>query len=143
MCNITLIRDKLSILRLKGCYMIDKGMANPEIKHIPCHKSKALEQVVQMVNSTLGNKLRGDIHKCNDLLSNETTLIMALLESLAPSEEIETAHCVQIVTGYILGMRALESTYKDDQNLGLKLLGFSNKVLCLMVKRRYDANNRS
>lgn len=66
----------------------------------------------------------------------ELRSLIALIKSLKPNNTLEALYASQFVISYLLGMRKLTAIYPDDQNIGLKLLSFSNKTLQQLYKNR-------
>lgn len=66
----------------------------------------------------------------------EVIEIVSLMANLAPQDAVEAIMAAQIITGHIMGMRMLSHSSRDDQNLGLRLLRFSNDALHQFIRKK-------
>jgi hypothetical protein len=72
----------------------------------------------------------------NDITKEELGLITSIMRGIKPRDTLETLYAAQIVASHMLGMRKLCDSHPDDQNLGLKLLRFSNEAMQQLDKKR-------
>lgn len=71
-----------------------------------------------------------------DISKEELQAVTALMKGLNPQDTLEMFYSAQIVVCHLFGMRKLSDGHRDDQNLGLKLLRFSNEAMQHLEKKR-------
>lgn len=75
-------------------------------------------------------------NKKHDLSNDELHGICALMQGLKPKDMLEVLLSAQIIVSHMLGMRKLAKGGCEEQRIGLKMLRFSNEVLCHLHKKR-------
>jgi len=77
------------------------------------------------------------IYEAKQQITNEELEgVCALMQSLKPKDMFEALFAAQIVVSHMLGMSKLSKKSSHDQDMGLKLLRFSNEALCKLQKKR-------
>lgn len=71
-----------------------------------------------------------------EISKEELSGIALLMKGIKPRDTLETLYAAQIVASHMLGMRKLSDSFKDDQDMGLKLLRFSNEAMQQLDKKR-------
>lgn len=69
--------------------------------------------------------------------------IISLMRGIAPRDILEMIYGAQIISSHLMGLRLLSHDFPADQNLGLKLLRFSNEAMAQLQKKRLGGINQN
>ena len=78
-----------------------------------------------------------------EISKEEIEGVISLMKGIDPLDTIELIYGAQIVSSHIMGLRMLSQDHRDDQNLGLKLLRFSNEALERLQKKKSGGNSQN
>jgi hypothetical protein len=73
----------------------------------------------------------------------EISGIVAMMKDIDPKDTLEMIYGAQIVSSHLMGLRLLSHRLLADQNLGLKLLRFSNEAMAQLLKKRAGGVNQN